>query len=51
MSPLLASWAVDAVLVVHGLFIAWVVLGAAHRDFKRPVESPTDANVSVELNR
>ena len=28
MSPLLASWAADAVLVVHGLFIAWVVLGA-----------------------
>ena len=27
MSPVLASWAADAVLVVHGLFIAWVVLG------------------------
>jgi hypothetical protein len=28
MSPLLASWVADAVLVVHGLFIVWVVLGA-----------------------
>ena len=28
MSPALASWAADGVLVVHGLFIAWVVLGA-----------------------
>jgi hypothetical protein len=28
MSPLLASWVADAVLVLHGLFIAWVVLGA-----------------------
>ena len=28
MSPPLASWAADAVLLVHGLFIAWVVLGA-----------------------
>ena len=28
MSPQLASWVADAVLVLHGLFIAWVVLGA-----------------------
>lgn len=27
MSPLLASWAADAVLGVHGLFIVWVVFG------------------------
>jgi hypothetical protein len=28
MSPTGAAWAADAVLLLHGLFIAWVVLGA-----------------------
>lgn len=28
MSPAGAAWAADAVLVVHGLFIVWVMLGA-----------------------
>ncbi|MBL8342322.1 MAG: DUF2784 domain-containing protein [Rubrivivax sp.] len=28
-TPEVASWLADAVLVVHGLFIAWVVLGGA----------------------